>query len=690
MRSRHTRVVAATILSSFTFASVLAAAPLAARADEEDPGVARIGLLRGDVAVKRADSGDTIAAAINAPLNVGDYLTTERDGRTELQLDNRTALRVGANTQLRFTTMTASSNALQLAAGTVELRLFNGNGAHPEVDTPNATVRPDDSGRYRVSVDADGNTFVTARAGAVDVVTQSSTQTLDPGSTLEISGDGAHATLQTLAALPTDGFDGWNDERDRFEAAAHSYAYTDPNIVGAGDLDHYGTWSDVPGYGEAWRPEYAAGWAPYHDGRWVWEPYYGWTWVSAEPWGWAPYHYGRWFFAGNSWYWYPAVVAYQPPVYQPALVAFFSFGFGGGGLSLGFGNVGWVPLAPYEPFHPWWGRGYGNRTTVVNNVTNITNVTNVTNINHYHNINAPGGAVGVNNASFARGNFNRVVAVTPEQLRGATPVHGVVPVVPTQQNLAYTRASAPLPKRPVTASFDRFTAAKRSAPVRPFVEQQAEVKTLAQRQFPEHAATFEHVAPSQSAGHPLPTAARGITTPAQNARHSTTPVTIQQRGGTASHPVSASAPSDAWQRFNAPTRSAPSSPVEHPAPPSAGIQRAAPPRTTTPGVTTNAWSRFNPSTHPPAGAAPRTMPQHVDSSVAPPSSRSNARTENNGERFDRAPRPPEATHVNRAAPAPAPLAPHNAEHVPQHESDKPAVRTQQPPEHPTANHVEHL
>ena len=522
-----TRIATAATLSTVTFASALASAPLAALADDADPGVARIGLLQGSVDVKRADSGDTLAAAVNAPLNVGDYLTTEHDGRSELQLDNRTALRVDEDTQLRFTTMSASSNALQLAQGTVELRLFNGNAAHPEIDTPNATVRPDDSGRYRVSVDNDGNTFVTARTGTVDVITQSATQSLQPGSTLEIAGDGAQATVQTQAAVAVDGFDRWNDERDRNEEDAHSYAYTDPNIAGTSDLDRYGTWSDVAGYGEVWRPDEGAGWAPYRDGRWVWEPYYGWTWVSSEPWGWAPYHYGRWFYANNGWYWYPAVVAYQPPVYRPALVAFFSFGSGGAG-SFGFGNLGWVPLAPYEAFRPWWGRGYANHTTVVNDVTSTTNVTNVT---RYRNIRAPGGAAAVASENFSRGDFDRIVSVSPELLRGATAVRGVLPVVPTHRNLAYTRPTTPLGAQPVTA-FSRFANPKPSVSVRTFADAQAALEAVAQRQY------SAHVAPPQKPHKTsIPNAATNEATQSRVQRPVSAPKT------------------DAWRRFAASTRS---------------------------------------------------------------------------------------------------------------------------------------
>src|SRR5579875_1708272 len=38
------------------------------------------------------------------------------------------------------------------------------------------------------------------------------------------------------------------------------------------------------------------------------------------------------------------------------------FGIGGVRVGIGFGGLGWVALAPFEIFHPWWGHGfYGGR-----------------------------------------------------------------------------------------------------------------------------------------------------------------------------------------------------------------------------------------------------------------------------------------------------------------------------------------
>jgi hypothetical protein len=392
--------------------------------------------------------------------------------------------------------MTADSNALQLAQGTVELRLFRGNGANPEIDTPNATVRPTGNGAFRVTVDNDGNAVVTARSGEATVSTQNDSQTISSGTSIVVEGNAGDAQFQSIDTVADDGFDAFNADRDRHEADAPSYAYVNDQFVGADDLDQYGDWQNVDGYGEVWHPHYASGWAPYQDGNWTWEPYYGWTWVSAEPWGWAPYHYGRWFYAANNggWCWTPATQYFQP-VYRPAQVAFFSFGLGGGGgISIGFGNVGWVALGPTDPFHPWWGgyggRGYGGNTTI--------NITNITNINNYHNINSPGAIVAVRNTNFQQGNFTRRIAVTPAQLRTAdiSTVRGIVPIVPTTRNLAYNGAEPVAKRYPLSPTFARFKPVAARTTGATFAEQRSAVSAVAQRVYPAEAENFEREAPA--------------------------------------------------------------------------------------------------------------------------------------------------------------------------------------------------
>src|SRR6266568_7665794 len=58
----------------------------APEAEGPNHGVARLGTMSGDVSVRRRDSGDYIAAAINAPLVAKDSIATGPSGRAELQL----------------------------------------------------------------------------------------------------------------------------------------------------------------------------------------------------------------------------------------------------------------------------------------------------------------------------------------------------------------------------------------------------------------------------------------------------------------------------------------------------------------------------------------------------------------------------------------------------------------------------
>jgi hypothetical protein len=113
-------------------------------------------------------------------------------------------------------------------------------------------------------------------------------------------------------------------------------------IPGLYDLDYYGDWLNVDGYGYAWAPRVDAGWMPYQTGYWYTDYPYGPTWVSSEPWGYAPYHYGRWAFVGDRWYWVPDRTNVDP-VYSPALVAWVPFDQD---------QIGWVPLGPGDVYVP--------------------------------------------------------------------------------------------------------------------------------------------------------------------------------------------------------------------------------------------------------------------------------------------------------------------------------------------------
>jgi hypothetical protein len=473
-------------LTSLAAAVVLAlivplATPVVASADDDattgaPAGVARIDGIAGDVAIQRGDATDALAAVANAPILGGDYVTTGPGARAEVAFDGRAAVRLGENVQVRFARIDPQNRDAQLAAGTIDLRLFGDADGQSSIDTPSITIEPRSAGSYRVSVDDNGETAVTVRSGHADIVTPQGTQPLEAGTTLLADGPAANPKLQTTAALAFDAFDDYNADQDRSYTVAQSEApYVNTNIQGVADLSAAGSWVPDGSYGNVWIPaNVAPDWAPYRDGSWVWEDGYGWTWVAAEPWGWAPYHYGRWYFSAayHHWAWFPPAPGRVAPAWSPALVGFV--GFNVGAVSVGFGNIGWVPLAPYEAFHPWWGpRG---ATTVVSVNATFGNASV-----GYRNLQVNGAMTSVTRGNFQAGRFDHPYVASAAQVRSlqATPLQGALPIVPSAANLRFTQRPV-ASSLTVRAAYSSQTFAGRAtfATRMPFAAQQASVSRV--------------------------------------------------------------------------------------------------------------------------------------------------------------------------------------------------------------------
>ena len=419
--------------------AIFATTTLAYAQDPDDlkRGVARLSLANGEVSIQRGDSKEWVAAAVNAPVVSNDRIATGANSRAEIQFDSGNMLRLGGNTDVTLTQLESNRYQIAVGHGTVNYRLLRTAGAAIELDTPSVSVRPSRVGNSRITVNDAGESEITARTGDVEVFTPRGSQWINSGQTMQARGAASDPEFQIAQAAAPDEWDHWNDSRDHAYTASASTQYVPPGVYGAEDLDPYGNWVNVQPYGYVWQPAVAAGWAPYRAGRWVWLDWYGWTWVSYDPWGWAPYHYGRWFYqAGYGWCWYPGVIGVRH-YWSPALVAFF--GFGGGGVAVGFGNVGWVPLAPYEVFHPWWGRAYYEGPAYVNRQVAVVNV-NVTNV--YHNARVVNGYTAVSGADFRAGRVTNFVRPSAGELAQASMARGPIPVAPDRASYHFSERPA--------------------------------------------------------------------------------------------------------------------------------------------------------------------------------------------------------------------------------------------------------
>jgi len=369
----------------------------------------RLSFVQGAVSMQPAGQDQWTAAEVNRPLTTGDKVWTDRDSRAEVSAGGA-AIRLSSETGFSFLNLDDNTIQMRMTAGTVYVSVQRLDADdHIELDTPNVALSLLRPGNYRVEVNEAGDTTVVkisageaevSGSGAPSVVVHAQQAATFRG-TEQLASD-----FGTLGA--PDAFDEWCLDRDRRDerATAATAQYVSPDVVGAEDLNDYGTWNSDPDYGYVWTPtRVAVGWVPYHYGRWVWVSPWGWTWIDDAPWGFAPFHYGRWAYVRQRWCWVPGP-RYVRPVYAPALVAWV----GGSGfetsVSLAGGGVAWFPLAPREVYVPAYrvSPRYVTRINVTNTVVNNVYVTNVyekrvTNIT-YRNRVVPGAVVAMPRKSF--------------------------------------------------------------------------------------------------------------------------------------------------------------------------------------------------------------------------------------------------------------------------------------------------
>jgi len=478
-------------LSVVALATLSGGAGLAQDVEEQGRGVARVSLISGDVSVRRGDTSEWVAAAINAPLLSQDRVLTGAGSRTEVQFDSSNFARLSSGAELRLADIENRRFLVRLAVGTMTWRVLRDRDAEVEISTPNISVRPTKKGVYRVSVLGDGTTEVTVRSGEAEIFTPQGTERLKSGKTLQARGTSAEPEFRTSEAIPMDDFDRWNQSRDRDLERSESYQNVSRDIYGAEDMDGHGRWVNSPEYGRVWAPTTSVDWAPYRNGRWSWIDYYGWSWVSYDPWGWAPYHYGRWYNqVGIGWCWWPGR-SNARQYWSPALVGFFGWGGGGGfggGMGVGFGNWGWVPLAPFETYNRWYGNGYygGFRNGNFGNNVNITNI-NVRNV--YRNARNDNGVTVINGRDFGRGSVNQI-RYDRNELNNASFIRGQVPAAPDRESTRWSDRAAS-GQAGSTRGDDRFYS--RGQPSRidrvPFENQQTAMREVSRRTFDTETAT---------------------------------------------------------------------------------------------------------------------------------------------------------------------------------------------------------
>jgi len=280
-------------------------------AAESKARIVRLSEVQGSVQMDR-DTGDGFERAfLNMPVIEGSRLKTGDEGRAEIEFEDGSALRIVPNSEVDFTHLALGDDGrklstVQLVAGTLYVNVHGQKDDHFTVNFGSESVTLTEPAHFRLDLTNDeatlavfkGRLEVSGQSGPVEVSDKHS-------ATFDVHSD----RYEVAKNYEEDPYDDWDKEQaeyhDRYATARNDVS--SPYAYGSSDLNYYGSYFAVPGYGMVWQPYFLdASWNPYMDGGWVWYPGYGYMWVSAYPWGWMPYRYGNWtFLPGYGWVWQP-------------------------------------------------------------------------------------------------------------------------------------------------------------------------------------------------------------------------------------------------------------------------------------------------------------------------------------------------------------------------------------------------
>jgi hypothetical protein len=271
--------------------------------------IVRLSDVQGSVEIDKNTGAGFENAYINLPITQGTKLRTGNTGRAEIEFEDGSSMRLAPSTSIEFSSLTNTDSGthvseVNLTEGMAYVNWLAKNGDQFTLNFSREKVMVDRPTHFRADTSTEianvavfkGDLTVDGPSGQLNVE-KKKTATFDVA-------DNDKSKIEnkvTEAAL-----DDWDKEASAYH---DQYAKNNPNSspygYGLSDLNYYGSYSNVPGYGMMWQPYFTGvGWDPFMDGAWGFYPGYGYMFASAYPWGWLPYRYGNWMFVpGFGWMW---------------------------------------------------------------------------------------------------------------------------------------------------------------------------------------------------------------------------------------------------------------------------------------------------------------------------------------------------------------------------------------------------
>lgn len=269
--------------------------------------IVRLSDVQGSVQIDKNTGMGFENAFLNLPITQGAQVRTQDRGRAEIEFEDGSTLRLTPNTTVQFSTLSLSDAGKRISEINVVEGMAYVNWLGKDelaLNFSREKLTLDRAAHFRVETSTEvadlavfkGDVNVEGPAGNV-VVEKKRT------ATFATADNDKYTLANKVEEAP---LDSWDQEASSYHQQ-YAKNNSSPYGYGVSDLNYYGSYSNVPGYGMMWQPYFTGiGWNPFMDGAWSWYPGFGYMFASAYPWGWMPYRYGSWMFIpSNGWMWQP-------------------------------------------------------------------------------------------------------------------------------------------------------------------------------------------------------------------------------------------------------------------------------------------------------------------------------------------------------------------------------------------------
>jgi hypothetical protein len=270
--------------------------------------IVRLSDVQGSVKIDKNTGLGFENAFLNLPVTQGTELKTGTNGRAEVEFEDGSTLRLTPNTTVHFSALSLQdsgqrASAVDLVEGLAYVNWMGKDELNLSFAREKVTL--DHAAHFRIDASPLAANLAVFK-GEVNVVGPSGSLTVEKKKT--VTFDPAENDKSTIASkVAEEPFDSWDKEAVSYHDQYAKNTNSSPYGYGLSDLNYYGAFSSVPGYGMMWQPYFVgAGWDPFMDGAWGFYPGFGYMFASAYPWGWLPYRYGNWMFVPSfGWMWQP-------------------------------------------------------------------------------------------------------------------------------------------------------------------------------------------------------------------------------------------------------------------------------------------------------------------------------------------------------------------------------------------------